>query len=79
MVNMRFFHRWNFERKFNNLTKDADGNLWMATNYGPFLYYPKQDSVVYFKEDLSDKFGFRGDAVNTIAVDQFGAVWGGTR
>ncbi|RPA68658.1 hypothetical protein EF405_08750 [Cyclobacteriaceae bacterium YHN15] len=67
------------ENLFNSLTKDADGNLWMATNYGPFLYYPKQDSVVYFKEDLSDKFGFRGDAVNTLAVDQFGGVWAGTR
>jgi ligand-binding sensor domain-containing protein/signal transduction histidine kinase len=67
------------ENFFNSLTLDDVGNLWMATNYGPFLYYPKQDSVVYFKEDLSDKFGFRGDAVNTIAVDQFGGVWAGTR
>jgi ligand-binding sensor domain-containing protein/signal transduction histidine kinase len=67
------------ENFWNSLTKDADGNLWMATNYGPFLYYPKQDSVVYFKEDLSDKFGFRGDAANTIALDQFGGVWAGTQ
>jgi signal transduction histidine kinase/ligand-binding sensor domain-containing protein len=67
------------EPNFNSLTLDVDGNLWMATNYGPFLYYPRQDSVVTFKEDLSDKFGFRGDAVNTIEVDQFGAVWLGTR
>ncbi|WP_373492583.1 two-component regulator propeller domain-containing protein, partial [Aquiflexum sp.] len=67
------------ENFWNSLTKDADGNLWMATNYGPFLYSPAQNSVVYFKEDLSDKFGFRGDAVNTLAVDQFGGVWAGTR
>jgi signal transduction histidine kinase/ligand-binding sensor domain-containing protein len=67
------------ENFFNSLTIDANGNLWMATNYGPFLYYPEQDSVVYFKEDLSDKFGFRGDAVNTLAVDQFGGVWAGTQ
>jgi len=74
---------------YNNLTLDDDGNLWMGTNYGPFLYFPEQDSVLAFKEDLSNEvalkydishmFGFRGDAISTIAVDQFGSMWAGTR
>jgi signal transduction histidine kinase/ligand-binding sensor domain-containing protein len=74
---------------FNNLTLDDDGNLWMGTNYGPFQYSPEQDSVVGFKENLSNvvafkddisyMFGFRGDAISTIAVDQFGSMWAGTR
>ena len=73
----------------NNLSLDDDGNLWMGTNYGPFLYFPEKDSVIGFKENLSNvvafkndisyMFGFRGDAISTIAVDQFGSMWAGTR
>lgn len=64
---------------FNNLTIDSEGNIWMATNHGPFKYYPKNDSVVFFKEGLQDKFGPGNEVLRTMAIDQFGLVWMGTQ
>jgi signal transduction histidine kinase/streptogramin lyase len=67
------------ENIFNSLTLDFDGNLWMATNIGPYLYYPKKDSVVTFKEELTVRFEVGGNAASSIAIDQFGSAWFGTR
>ncbi|WNJ17153.1 two-component regulator propeller domain-containing protein [Pontibacter sp. G13] len=56
----------------NDLTEDAEGNLWIAT-HGGVTKYDGDRFTTYTEED-----GLTDNRVWTVLVDRFGGIWAGT-
>ncbi len=61
------------------LYKDAEGGIWVGTNFGGLSYYPKQTAPYfekYFPDDPENAIG--GSIVGGICKDLQGRIWIGT-
>jgi len=62
-----------------DILKDSRGRVWMASNYFRVAeYLPEQDSIVTFKSDPFNPFGFHGNAAICIYEDRQHNLWVGT-
>ena len=62
-----------------DILKDSRGRVWMASNYFRVAeYLPKQNSIVTFKSDAFNPFGFDGNAAICLYEDRQHNLWVGT-
>lgn len=60
------------------LAQAADGNLWVASNQGAFLFDPRARKATPMPVALADGNGLPGSAVRSVLVARDGSVWFGT-
>lgn len=76
---------WHFKYDRNNprslgnnfvtsLYEDIEGNIWVGTDVGVYIYYPEKDTFRHFVEQ-SDKNTRVERAVAMISGDSQGRVW----
>ncbi len=61
-----------------DIKKDLDGNLWVGTNLGLFLYDPVKDSFTSIQWSNGDILDFQRNELRVIEIDPTGNLWVGT-
>jgi Predicted periplasmic ligand-binding sensor domain len=57
---------------------DKDGNIWMGTSDGVYIYNTVTGTTEHLVENQNDKFGMSDKHVFAVFVDRHGCVWLGT-
>ncbi len=67
-------------RRINGILELKDGRLFLTcSNYGLYLYNPKNDSIISFLPDENDAYSLSSDELNSILMDDNGNIWIGTK
>ena len=61
----------------NDITEDADGMLWIATNGGASRFNPSTEQFTRYQHDPGNENSLGGDTIISAFVDSVGNIWFG--
>lgn len=77
-VSFRVFQKENSTLGNNFITvlhEDSDGNIWVGTDAGVYIYYPEKENFTLFNAKIGSSEDTIGQAVTWIDSDRHGNVW----
>lgn len=61
-----------------SIVEDKEGRIWVGTENGVNIFYPKEERFVTFRPDKNDSRALKAKAVLSLLQDKNGRIWVGT-